>query len=123
MMGEVPHLAPENTKPVEMGYVPKTLNHNTYVTECRNCFSLEQERSPGKQAVMLGRWGPQVLEKWPAVEIYGEGEVRKKPEHLQQTYSKAGADLFTRRNPIKLPSCGFPLMLRGTCQASPQGPR
>lgn len=56
MMGEVPHLAPENTKPVEMGYVPKTLNHNTYITECRNCFSLEEEHGSRKQEVTLVSW-------------------------------------------------------------------
>lgn len=57
MMGEVPHLAPENTEPVEMGYVPKPLNHNTDVTERRNRrFSLEEECVSGKQVVTLGRW-------------------------------------------------------------------
>lgn len=45
MMGEVPHLAPENTKPVEMGYVPKMLNHNTYVIKRRNRFSLKRSVS------------------------------------------------------------------------------
>lgn len=40
-----------------MGYVPKTLNHNAYVTERRNRFSLEEERASGKHA---GEMGPQV---------------------------------------------------------------
>lgn len=52
---EVSHLAPGNTSPVKMGPVPKILNHNTYITECRNPSSLEDEHDYGETAAMLGR--------------------------------------------------------------------
>lgn len=60
MMREGSHLASGNTKPIDLGYELKTLNHNnTYVTECRNCLSLKGEHVSGKSTVMLVMW-PQV---------------------------------------------------------------
>ena len=53
----MPHLAPEKTKPAEMGYVPKPLNHTTYVTGRRDHFHLEEECLSGEQAVTLARCG------------------------------------------------------------------
>lgn len=131
-MGEVPHLAPENTKPVEMGYVPKMLNHNTYVIECRNRFSLEEEHVSGKQAVTLVRCDLRCKRSGLPLR-YMERGIRKSikkwkqknrasPTDLQQGTNRPFHPKKPQRNPIKLPSCGFPLMLRGTCWASPQGP-
>lgn len=111
----VSHLAPGNTSPVEMGPVPKTLNHNTYITECRNPSSLEDEHDYGETAAMLGRCDLRCkgsVLKWRYMmynkEKYQKGKS-KKPEDLQQTCNKSRIDLLTPKKPIKLLPCGLPL--------------